>query len=245
MLRLLERYEVSATWALVGHLFLDACERDASGRVHDDIVHPRQSHVDADWFHADPASDRADAPLWYGTDVLDAILDAGQPQEIACHSFSHPQFGDPAMTLDAARSDLAACVRLATERGIRLRVVRLPAQQRGPPCRPAGSRLPGLPRPRPDLGSHVLRRPSADPPISPTRHSASRRRSSRPTEHLPGLWRVPGSALLMGTVGVRRYVPAGARIHKAKARLQAAPPSRTACSTCGRTHSTCPRTATT
>ena len=46
MLRLLERYEVSATWALVGHLFLDECERDASGRAHGDMVHPRQSHVE-------------------------------------------------------------------------------------------------------------------------------------------------------------------------------------------------------
>jgi hypothetical protein len=83
MLRLLERYEVSATWALVGHLFLDECERDASGRAHGDMVHPRQSHVEADWFHADPATDRASDPLWYGVDVLDAIQDAGHPQEIA------------------------------------------------------------------------------------------------------------------------------------------------------------------
>lgn len=215
MLRLLERYEVSATWALVGHLFLDACERDASGRVHDDMVHPRQSHVDADWFHADPASDRADAPLWYGTDVLDAILDAGQPQEIACHSFSHPQFGDPAMTLDAARSDLAACVRLATERGIRLRSFVFPRNSEGHhvALQEAGFRVfRGLDPTWDARAPKALRRPAhfADqalgiaPPVS------------RPTEHLPGLWRVPGSALLMGTVGMRRYVPAGARIHKAK-----------------------------
>ncbi len=175
MLRLLERYEVSATWALVGHLFLDECERDASGRAHGDMVHPRQSHVDADWFHADPATDRARDPLWYGVDVLDAIQDAGHPQEIACHSFSHPQFGDPAMTLEAARSDLAACVRLATERGIRLKSFVFPRNseghhgalqsRRGSASSAASTRRGTRRRPRRCTAS----------PTSPTRRSASRR----------------------------------------------------------------------
>ena len=31
LLSLLDRYEVSATWAVLGHVFLSACSRDACG----------------------------------------------------------------------------------------------------------------------------------------------------------------------------------------------------------------------
>ena len=54
VLRLLERYEVSATWAMVGHMFLSECHRDASGRAHGEMVHPRQSRSKRDWFSDDP-----------------------------------------------------------------------------------------------------------------------------------------------------------------------------------------------
>ena len=39
-LPMLERYEVAATWAVVGHLFLRSCVRGASGLAHPELVRP-------------------------------------------------------------------------------------------------------------------------------------------------------------------------------------------------------------
>ena len=185
------------------------------------MVHPRQSAMDADWYAQDPCTDAGRDPLWYGRDVVDAIADADHPQEIACHSFAHAEYGDPAMTIEAVRSDLAACVRVAAERGITLKSFVFPRNNEGhhAALHEAGfrvfrgadptwhARTPGPVRRVAHLADHAL---AIAPPVS------------KPSEELPGLWRVPGSSLLFGTAGVRRYIPASARIHKAKLGMQRA-----------------------
>ena len=215
LIRLLERYEISATWAVVGHLFLSECQRDASGRAHGDMVHPRQSASELDWYRGDPCTDLGRDPLWYGPDIIDAIQGAGHPQEIASHSFAHPEFGDPAMTIEAARSDLAACVQAATDRGITLKSFVFPRNSEGhhAALREAGFRV--------FRGADPTWHAKAPTSLHRVAHLTDQLLGiappvSRPMEELPGLWRVPGSALLMGTTGMRRVVPAGARIHKAK-----------------------------
>ena len=97
------------------------------------------------------------------------------------------------MTIEAARSDLAACVQAATERGITLKSFVFPRNSEGhhAALREAGFRV--FRGARPDVareGPAALHRVAhlADqalgiaPPVS------------RPMEELPGLWRVPGSA---------------------------------------------------
>ena len=118
LVALLESYDVPATWALVGHLYLDHCERSSRGIAHPELVPPAQSWYAHDWYGQDPCTDRRRDPLWYGDDIVDALLRAGGGQEIGCHSFGHALFGDPSMTVDAVRSDLARCRSLAEERGV-------------------------------------------------------------------------------------------------------------------------------
>ena len=43
LLALLEAYNVPATWAVVGHLYLDRCKRSGDGAAHPELVHPAQS----------------------------------------------------------------------------------------------------------------------------------------------------------------------------------------------------------
>ena len=50
-----------ATWAIVGHLFLEHCER-VGGRVHPEIVRPTYPWLTGDWFDVDPCSRRATTP---------------------------------------------------------------------------------------------------------------------------------------------------------------------------------------
>src|SRR5258707_15822420 len=57
LLALFEHYEVPATWAIVGHLFLDHAERDADGRVHPKHPRPVYARLRGDWFDALPPGD--------------------------------------------------------------------------------------------------------------------------------------------------------------------------------------------
>jgi len=120
ILEVFDRYDVSATWAIVGHLFLDHCEA-VDGRAHPEIVRPINppSSSNGDWFDIDPCSTLQDAPAFYGRDIVAAIAGCGTPQEIGCHSFSH-LIADGCGE-DAFESDLAACRAVAAADGVDVR----------------------------------------------------------------------------------------------------------------------------
>lgn len=218
LLSLLGRYDVSATWAVVGHLFLSSCEREPGGLAHPELARPRQSWWQDDWYAVDPCTDRWRDPLWYGDDIVDMLLAARVPQEIGCHSFAHAPYGDPAMTAAAVNADLDACVAVAQRRGIALRSFVFPRNCEGhheallehgfrafrgaDPTWFAG--LPGALR----RGAHLIDQAvGLAPPVS------------QPAERLPGLWNIPGSALLIHRHGLRRAISREARLRKAQAGL--------------------------
>src|SRR5437879_11734751 len=63
---LLDRYEIPATWAMVGHLMLDGCTRDGDGHAHTDITQPARYY----WFANDCHTYDSCTPLsvragWY------------------------------------------------------------------------------------------------------------------------------------------------------------------------------------
>jgi hypothetical protein len=62
---------------------------------------------------------------------MDKIRLCAVPQEIGSHSFSHAIFGDPGCSRETARSELAACVRLAREMGIEMCSFAFPRNQVG------------------------------------------------------------------------------------------------------------------
>jgi peptidoglycan/xylan/chitin deacetylase (PgdA/CDA1 family) len=221
ILALLERYEVTATWAVVGHLFLTGCTRGSNGLAHPELARPAQSWRPGDWYSDDPCTDRQRDPLWYGDDVLDLLQAATTPQEIGCHSFSHVLYGDPALDRQAVDADLEACVDLATKRGIRLRSFVFPRNSEGhhEALKAQGfvafrgadpTRFRSLPRPAfrvAHLATHVA---GLTPPVS------------RPTEHLPGLWNIPGSTLFIHRAGLRRAISRPARLRRARMGLKRA-----------------------
>jgi peptidoglycan/xylan/chitin deacetylase (PgdA/CDA1 family) len=221
IIALLEQYEVSATWAVVGHLFLTGCTRSPAGLAHSELVRPNQRWRPGDWYTDDPCTDRARDPLWYGEDILDLLQSARVPQEIGCHSFSHVLFGDPDLSRDAVESDLDACVGLAQRRGIELRSFVFPRNSEGhhEVLRSRGftayrgadpARYQDWPRPlfrAAHLSSHLI---GASPPVS------------RPSETLPGLWNIPGSTLFVHRTGLRRAITRTARIRRAEAGLRRA-----------------------
>lgn len=115
-LRLLEKYSIKTTWAIVGHLFLRACEK------HGDCTH---ADVQGDgacdpWLASDPGTDVERDSLWYGPDIVDAILQSSVRHEIGCHSFSHLPADHELCTPERFRNELAKCKALAQERGVAL-----------------------------------------------------------------------------------------------------------------------------
>ncbi len=94
-----DEYGFPATWATVGHLFLDRCVREKDGLAHAGM--PRMEHFETvrwnfrrgDWFQFDPCTDVRRDPAWYAPDLIEKILNARTKHEIGCHAFSHAGFG--------------------------------------------------------------------------------------------------------------------------------------------------------
>jgi peptidoglycan/xylan/chitin deacetylase (PgdA/CDA1 family) len=210
LVEMFEELEIPATWAIVGHLFLSSCARGPDGRAHPEIVRPNHAFYPGDWLGADPCTDRARDPLWYGDDILDLVQGARAGHEIACHSFSHVVYGDPGCAEEAAAADLLACVEAAKKRGVLLRSFVFPRNREGHHHllrqhgfiafrgeEPAWWRgLPGAAKRAGHLIDQAAMRP---PPVV------------EPVERLPGLWNLPGSMLLLHRHGVRRYIPLAMR----------------------------------
>jgi peptidoglycan/xylan/chitin deacetylase (PgdA/CDA1 family) len=88
ILTALDTHDVKATFAFVGHLCLERCER-VDGRVHPEMPRPVHDFFEGDWYDHDPATDRERDPLWYAPDLVTAVKGASAGHEIGCHGFSH------------------------------------------------------------------------------------------------------------------------------------------------------------
>jgi len=107
ILDLFEEYEIPATWAVVGHLFLDRC----------DGIH-REHPLGKDWFKRDPGGTIDENPSWFGKDLINHILDSKVNHEIGCHSFSHVEFGSAKR--EVAESELQLSIEAAEKMDISL-----------------------------------------------------------------------------------------------------------------------------
>lgn len=221
LLDTLDEYGVAATWAVVGHLFLSSCTRDASGRAHPEIARPDYSWYPDDWFKTDPCTDRARDPLWYGDDIVEWIRGAKVAHDIGSHSFSHLIFGDAGCSAAAAKSDLTACVEAARAKGIQLKSFVFPRNREGhhQVLRDSGivayrgvdpTWYRAFPKKLKRLAHFTDQALALTPPVS------------LPVETLPGLWNIPGSMMLLHRGGVRRHISVGTRVAKGKAGLRRA-----------------------
>ena len=126
ILKLCDTYNIPLTWATVGHLFLESCNK-VGGISHAAI--PRLSHFENDfwkfsgenWFENDPCSDYKNSPEWYCPDLIKLIMDARVKHEIGCHTFSHIDCRDEICPPDLLRAEIMECKALAKKVGIDLR----------------------------------------------------------------------------------------------------------------------------
>jgi peptidoglycan/xylan/chitin deacetylase (PgdA/CDA1 family) len=222
MLGLLAQFEIPATWCVVGHLFLDRCERQ-NGDKHPEIVQPHHPWRRGDWFEHDPDGTESEAPLFLGRSLIEKIRECPVPQEIGSHSFSHVIFGDRGCSRETAGSELKACVRAAEQMGLRLRSFSFPRNRvghldlltnhgficyRGPEPRwYQSSRLPEIIRRIGHLWDVLVVK---EPPVVEPRAVSD------------GIVEVPGSYVLLPIHGWRRLIPVSWRVRRALKGLDAA-----------------------
>ena len=126
ILELCEKYEIPITWAAVGHLFLEECKRDESGRAHTEMQRIRNFENEYwkfsgdDWFEYDPCSNYKDAPEWYCPDLIKMILNSKVKHEIGCHTFSHIDCSDEICPSEVFLSEIEQCKTQAGKFGIKL-----------------------------------------------------------------------------------------------------------------------------
>ena len=136
ILSALEELNVPATWATVGHLFLDRCSRGASGLAHHDMprVPPFENKdwkfASGDWYQFDPCSSVEHAPAWYAPDLIEKILSSPSGQEIACHGFSHVGFGRYCPK-NVAMAELDACISAMARFGLKPKTFVFPGNDEG------------------------------------------------------------------------------------------------------------------
>ena len=123
LLNLFEKYHIPATWAVVGHLFLDHCEKE------DGIPHKDMPRFKEDWYSTDPCTDVRRDPLYYGRDIIEKILSNRIEHEIGYHSFSHVIFSE--CSREVAEAEIKEGIELAKDLGITLKSFVFPESKIG------------------------------------------------------------------------------------------------------------------
>jgi peptidoglycan/xylan/chitin deacetylase (PgdA/CDA1 family) len=132
ILTMLEEYQVPVTWATVGHLFLEQCERGICGRAHAALPRPlRNDRWSGDWYRHDPCTNLDRDPLWYAPDLVKRILESKVRHEIGSHSFSHVDFSLETSNSELIRAELETCIEVMEKFGISLKSLVYPYNKMG------------------------------------------------------------------------------------------------------------------
>lgn len=218
LLELFEKYNFSATWAILGHLFLDKCEA-----AHPEIARPNYSWTKEDWFAHDPGGIETDESIHLGKSLVDKIKNCSVPQEIGSHSFSHIVFGDAGCSQKTAENEISECVRIAEKEGIKLKSFVFPRNEIG--------YLDVLRKY--DFACYRGVEPNwyEDRNVSEKLRRGLRLfdvlRAAKPPVVLPektdeGLWNIPGSAMFFPMHGFRRHIPMSLRVKRCLKGLKSA-----------------------
>jgi hypothetical protein len=108
ILKLCEEFEITGTWALVGHLFFDKCEYCP--------ICPMMS-----WKGKYPSFEElygTNNPLYYGPDIIEMLLASRKRQELGFHGFSHNIFDEKTMTPAEARTEIQLWLQAAKKKKI-------------------------------------------------------------------------------------------------------------------------------
>ena len=112
LLRLFQKYDISATWATVGYMFHDQDDTQESyANKHIQRLATASLSCTEDEFKS----------IWLGDDLITKVQAANPTQDIGSHTYSHVIFSDPTCTADVADREIAQCVALAKQMDLPLK----------------------------------------------------------------------------------------------------------------------------
>lgn len=217
LLELLSKYDIAATWDVVGHLFLESCE-ETDGRKHPEMLRPNHAWFPHDWYTYDPCTDVHRDPAWYAPDLIKMVIASPPGHEIGAHSFAHIVFGDSGCSEPVAENDVRRWIQAAREFGLDSfssfvfplnRVGHLDVLRRNGFRAYRGDHAAWFNRPIwGRLGRRLLHVVDLLLYLRPP--------CPEPVEALPGLWDLSASMVYLSMFGIRKHIPLSCRVLKAK-----------------------------
>ncbi|PKN61096.1 MAG: hypothetical protein CVU57_31280, partial [Deltaproteobacteria bacterium HGW-Deltaproteobacteria-15] len=206
LLDMLRRYRVSATWAVVGHLMLDSCDR-----IHGNPT-PHHAWL-PDWYCHDPGSSERENPQWYARSFVKQLMAMEPAQDIGLHGFSHCIWGEPGCSRDVAEREMKNALEAAGGLGLTPRSFVFPRNSINhlDVLRSAGIRVF-----REQQESWYGTFPKK---VRRVCHFASQWIGLPPSSVLPrsenGMTCLPSSALYSSMDGIRKRIPISTRVNRA------------------------------
>lgn len=108
LLDIFDEFEISATWAVVGHMFFASCEKCEVCPV----MEWKGKHSSFEQIY------ETKDQLWYGADVIDLLQTRGARHEIGFHGYTHKVFDERVMTEKEAGTEISEWRRLAARKNI-------------------------------------------------------------------------------------------------------------------------------
>ncbi len=111
IIRLLNEYNIPITFATVGHLFLESCEKDDHNWMEKiPYFDDHWRFTQGDWYDCDPHTHWEKAKYWYAPDLVKMIQNAKVEHELATHTFTHIDFSDKNCPPKVAEDEMKACI---------------------------------------------------------------------------------------------------------------------------------------
>lgn len=108
LLDIFDEFEISVTWAVVGHMFFTSCEKCEICPV----LEWKGIHRSFEQIY--DTNDK----LWYGADIITLLQTRGSRHEIGFHGYTHKIFDESIMTEEEAKIEISEWQRLAVRKNI-------------------------------------------------------------------------------------------------------------------------------
>lgn len=113
IIELLEKYEIAATWAIVGSLLMD--KPDFREEFINNIIIDMNNRVKEQYIDLLSREE-----IWCGKDIIQKIKSCSIPQEIGSHSHTHIIFGDKTVTSEMASKEFIESWKVLNQQNVEL-----------------------------------------------------------------------------------------------------------------------------